>query len=180
MFHGDNHAARAGDQVHSAAHALDHFSRDHPIGEIALFVDLHGAEHAEVDVAAADHGERISAGKISGPGEFTHSFFSGVDEVRIFLPFDWIGPDAEHAVFALQNHVHARRHVVSHQRRHSNAQVDVETVAQFAGDAFDDALAPVDIFAGFGRGRHSLQALFLVVLFSILFSNTSPLKIRFT
>jgi hypothetical protein len=57
VFHCDDHTARASDQVHGSAHALDHFSGDHPVGEIALFVYLHGAEHAEVDVAATNHGE---------------------------------------------------------------------------------------------------------------------------
>jgi hypothetical protein len=39
------------------SHALDHFSRDGPVREIAGGRDLHGAEDRDVDVAAADHAE---------------------------------------------------------------------------------------------------------------------------
>ena len=54
---------RAGHQVHRAAHALDHLAGDHPVGEVALLGDLHGAEDGEIDVAAADHGEAVGAGE---------------------------------------------------------------------------------------------------------------------
>src|SRR6266536_6601747 len=57
VFHGNDHAAGAGDQVHRAAHAFDHFARNHPVGKIALFVDFHRAKHAQIDVASANHGE---------------------------------------------------------------------------------------------------------------------------
>src|SRR5215472_2448399 len=33
VLHGDDHSTRAGHQVHCTAHALYHFSRDHPVGE---------------------------------------------------------------------------------------------------------------------------------------------------
>ena len=58
--------ARAVDEVHRAAHALDHLARDHPVGQVAARRDLHGAEHGEVDVAAADHGEGLGASRRSG------------------------------------------------------------------------------------------------------------------
>ena len=50
-----------GDEIHRAAHALDHLARDHPVGEVALLADLHRAEDGEVDVPAADHREALGA-----------------------------------------------------------------------------------------------------------------------
>ena len=40
-------------------------------------------------------------------------------------------PHAQHAVLALQRHVHARRNVVRHQGRDADAEIDVEAVLQF-------------------------------------------------
>ena len=55
VFHGDDDLLRAGHEIHRAAHALDHLPRNHPVGEVALFIDLQRAEHGQVDVPAADH-----------------------------------------------------------------------------------------------------------------------------
>ena len=59
VLHHHDDALDAGDEVHRAAHALDHLAGDHPVGEIAVLGDLHRAEDGEVDVAAADHREGI-------------------------------------------------------------------------------------------------------------------------
>ena len=101
VLHGDDDAAGAGDEVHGAAHAFDHFAGDHPVGEVAGCVDFHGAEDAEVDVAAADHGEGFGGGEEGGAGEDGDGFFAGVDEVGVFFAFERVGADAEHAVFAI-------------------------------------------------------------------------------
>ena len=37
VLHQDDHALDACPQIHRAAHALDHFPGDHPVGQIALF-----------------------------------------------------------------------------------------------------------------------------------------------
>src|SRR5262245_37419118 len=44
MLHDDDHSLDAGDKVHGAPHALDHLAGDHPVGEIAILGDLHGAK----------------------------------------------------------------------------------------------------------------------------------------
>ena len=36
VLHHHHHALDAGDQVHRAAHALDHLAGDHPVGEVAV------------------------------------------------------------------------------------------------------------------------------------------------
>ena len=61
MLHHDDDALDAGDEIHRAAHALDHLAGDHPVGEIAVLRHLHRAEDREVDMAAAHHAERIRA-----------------------------------------------------------------------------------------------------------------------
>src|SRR5207253_1451243 len=68
VLHGDEHAFRSRDQVHGAAHALEHFAGDGPVGERSLFVDLQCPENREIDVAAANHGERIGRRKIASAG----------------------------------------------------------------------------------------------------------------
>ncbi len=64
VLHRDDDPLGAGDEIHRAAHALDHLAGDHPVGEVALLVDLQRAEHGEIDVAAAHHRERIGAAEV--------------------------------------------------------------------------------------------------------------------
>ncbi len=61
-------AADAGDEVHGAAHALDHLAGDHPVGEVAALGDLHGAEDGEVDVAARIIAKESALEKKLAPG----------------------------------------------------------------------------------------------------------------
>ncbi len=154
MFHRDDDAPRTGHQVHRAAHAFDHFAGDHPVREVALLVHFHRAEHAQVNVTAANHGERIGARKIRSAGKFADRFLAGVDEVSIFLPFDRVRSDAQHAVLTLQDDVHAGGNVVGDEGGQPDAEVHVEPVAQFAGDALDDAFAFVNVFGWFGFDWH--------------------------
>ena len=57
VLHHDDDPLDAGDQVHRAAHALDHLAGDHPVGEVAVLGDLHGAQDGEIDVSTSNHGE---------------------------------------------------------------------------------------------------------------------------
>ena len=59
VLHDHHDLLDAGDQVHGTAHALHHLAGDHPVGEVAILADLHGAEQREVDVAATDHREAV-------------------------------------------------------------------------------------------------------------------------
>jgi len=129
VLHGDENAFGAGDKVHGAAHALEHFPRNGPVGEGSLFIDLQRAEDGEVDVAAANHGERIGGGKIGSAGKFANCLFSGVDEVGIDLGIERVGADAEHPVFGLENDLHALGDKVGDEGRHANAEIDVIAVA---------------------------------------------------
>ena len=97
-------------------------------------------------MAAANHGKRIGAGKIRRAFHFADGFLAGIDQIAIFLALDGIGANPQHAILGLENHIHARRHMVGHQGGHADAEIDIEAVAQFAGNALHDALAFVGIF----------------------------------
>src|ERR1043166_5948612 len=141
VLHHHDHLLDAGDEVHGAAHAFDHLARDHPVGEVAVLGHLHGAEDRQVDVAAADHREAVGAGEIARGRQLGDGLFAGVDQVRVLLALERERTGAEHAVLALQLHAHAGRDVVRHQGRNADAEIDVETVAQFLGGALGHLLA---------------------------------------
>ena len=157
VFHRNDDAPRTGDEVHCATHALHHFSGNHPIGEIAVLVDFHCAQHAKINMAATNHRERVRTRKIRCPGEFAHRLLAGVDEVGIFLAFHRIRADAEHAIFALQNDIHSRWDVIRNKRGHADAEIHVEPIAQFARDPLYDAITLLRVFGlrfGFGFDCH--------------------------
>src|SRR6185369_3772639 len=64
VFHRDDDLLCTGDEIHGAAHSLDHLAGNHPIGEVARLVNLQRAEHSQVDVAAAHHRKRIGAAEV--------------------------------------------------------------------------------------------------------------------
>src|SRR5262249_32158261 len=116
-----------------------------------FFVDLHRSEDAQVDVPAADHGERIGAGEIRSAWHLGHGFFARIDQVSIFLPFDRIRANTEHAVLALQHHMNPGWDIIGDQCRHANTEIDIEAITQLAGNALDDAFAFFDIFSWFAH-----------------------------
>ncbi len=84
---------------------------------------------------AADHGEAVGGGEEARAGKRRHRLLAGVDEVGVDLVLHRERPDAEKAVLGLQHHVDAFGNVVGDERRQSDAEVDVETVAQLLGGA---------------------------------------------
>ncbi len=141
VFHGHDHATCAGDEVHRAAHPLHHLPRDHPVGEVAVLIDLQCAEHGHVDVSAAHHRERVGRAEVAAAGGLGHRFLARVDQIGVDIGLERIRADAEHAVLRVQRDVHAGGHVIGDERRHADAEVDVVAVAKFPGDADDDAIA---------------------------------------
>src|SRR6202012_707888 len=115
VLHDHHDLLHAGDEVHGPAHALHHLAGDGPVGEVAVLGHLHGAQHGHVDMAAADHGEAVGAREEAGARQAVYGLLAGVDQVRIDLVIIGEGPYAQHAVLALQRHVHAVRNVVGHQ-----------------------------------------------------------------
>eukprot|EP01025_Chloroclados_australasicus_P040009 TRINITY_DN4164_c1_g1_i6.p1 TRINITY_DN4164_c1_g1~~TRINITY_DN4164_c1_g1_i6.p1 ORF type:complete len:316 (+),score=45.89 TRINITY_DN4164_c1_g1_i6:256-1203(+) len=133
VLHGDDDLADAGDQVHRAAHALDHLAGDHPVGDIALLADFHGAQDAHVDVPASDHAEALGATEEAGAGAGGHRLLAGIDQVGVDLGLGGEGADAQQPVLGLQPYVHALGDVVGHEGRHADAKVHDVAVAQFLG-----------------------------------------------
>src|SRR3546814_114447 len=146
VLHQDHHPFDPGDQVHRTAHALDHLAGHHPVGQVALVGDLHRAEDRQVDVAAPDHGKRVVATAIAGPGARGDGLLAGVDPFRVDLVLGRERADAEQAVFRLQPDVHSVGDVVRHQGRQADAEVDVHAVGELTGGALRHLFA--------GPGHH--------------------------
>ena len=141
MLHDDDDFLDAADEIHGAAHAFDHLAGDHPIGEVAVFRHLHGAEDGDIDVTAADHGERVSRIEIARGRQLGDGLLAGIDEIGIFLTLEREWPGAEHAVLRLQLHTHAVGNVIRHQGGNTDAEIDVKTVAQLFRGAFGHLIA---------------------------------------
>ena len=135
MGHHHDDVLRAGHQVHGAAHPLDHFSGDHPRGDIPCDVDLKGAKNRKIDVAAADHGERLGRIEDRRPGLRGDGLFAGVDHVGVESLLIGKLAHPQQAVLRLEHHFNAGGNVVGHQRRDTDPEVDVVAVAQLLGDA---------------------------------------------
>src|SRR3546814_13556461 len=109
MIHEHDDAPDACDEIHRAAHALHHLSRDHPVGDVAIFRDLHRTEDRKIDVPAADHAETVGRGYIARDGELGDRLLAGIDDVAVALGAAGDGPEAEHAVFRLARPIHSGR-----------------------------------------------------------------------
>ena len=86
---------------------------------------LEGAEHADVEVAAAHHRERVGMMEIGGARQHRHRLLAGVDQVRVLFALRRRRPHAEQAVLAVQEDLAALRQEVGDQRRQADAEVDV-------------------------------------------------------
>ena len=63
MLHRNNDAGAGGDEIHSAAHALDELAGDKIVGHVAVGCDLHRAKDRHLAVRAADHCEGLRRAK---------------------------------------------------------------------------------------------------------------------
>ena len=93
------HTAR--DEIHRAAHSLDHAAGDHPVREIAVLGNLHRAEDRQIDVTATDHAEGLRAIEIARRRQLGDGLLAGVDQIGVFLALERERAHAEHAVLAL-------------------------------------------------------------------------------
>ena len=62
----------------------------------------------------------VAESKYDAPGRMVTVSLPGVDQVRIDLAINWVGPDAKNAVFRLQHHLDASGNVVGHEGRQSD------------------------------------------------------------
>ena len=142
VLHDHDDPLGAVDEVHRAAHALDHLAGDHPVGEVAA-----------ARRPASRRGWRASmwppriipklVGGVEERGALAqrHRLLAGVDEVGVLVAVDRVGADAEEAVLALEHDLDAVGHVVGDERRQADAEVDVEAVGQLRGGARGHLLA---------------------------------------
>jgi hypothetical protein len=163
VLHGDDDLGlrRVGDEIHGAADALD-LARQHEVGEVAELVDLHGAQHGDVDAAGADHAEGFVGAEGRGAADEGDGFFARVDQVGVpdecvsrVLRGVSLGAVLENVLFAglgvpahSQNAVLGLEHDFSAFGEeggccegHADAEVDVHAVFEFLGCALDDAFA---------------------------------------
>ena len=60
MRHGANNIVSASHQIHRAAHAFDKLAGDHPRGDIALLINLEGAQYGQIHMPTTNHGKGLS------------------------------------------------------------------------------------------------------------------------
>lgn len=84
VLHGDDDLGlrRVGDEIHGAPDTLD-FAGEHEVGEVAELVDLHGAQHGDVDAPGADHAEGFVGAEGRGAADEGDGFFARVDQVGV-------------------------------------------------------------------------------------------------
>ena len=100
--HGDDHTARADDQIHRATDAEHVLPGHRPVGDVAGRADLERSEHRDVDVSAADHREALGTVEVRRSGERRHGALGRVDHVGVELVLVRTGPDAEQPVLGVE------------------------------------------------------------------------------
>src|SRR5690606_23795389 len=115
VLHQHHDALDAGDQIHRAAHTLDHLARDHPVGQITRLRHLHRTQNRQVDMSATDHGEGVCVVEEAAAGQAGNSLLPCVYQIRIDLVFLREGANAEQTVFALQPYIHSLGDIVGYQ-----------------------------------------------------------------
>ncbi len=153
VLHHDDDALGAVDQVHRAAHPLDHRAGHHPVRDVTLRRDLHGSENRDVDLAAANHSEGGRGVEVRRTGNSRDGFLAGVDEFRVEFFLGRVRADAEHAVLRVQDDLDVGIEVVRHQRGHADTEIDVLAVGQFPCHTGRHLLTgePADICLGHAR-----------------------------
>src|SRR5260370_24576463 len=141
MLHDHYDAPGPGNQIHCSAHAFDHLSRNHPVGDITLLTDLHRPQNRQIDVAAPNHREAFRAVKDRGSGQSRDRLFTLVDEISILFRLVGKRADTQQSVLALQNHTHAGRYVVGDESWNADAEVDILVVAQLLRSTLRELLA---------------------------------------
>src|SRR3954471_23594675 len=142
MLGYDEDRLHAGDQVHGAADCGDGAGLARgPVGEIAILRDLKRAEHAKVQMAAADHGEAVRVMKVRGARQCRHALFARIEQLGIAFAGLGRGAHAEQAIFCVVNQRPARRHELRDQLRNANAQIHIRAVGNVLRQALRHLLA---------------------------------------
>src|SRR5215203_6658167 len=120
----DDYGLRPYEQVHRPAYAQDRLAGDGPVGYASQPVHLKHAEHSDGDVAAPNHGERFGAREVGGADVLRDRQLPGVDQFRVHPLGLRGGSGTDHAVLRMQEDLDAFGHVIGHERREADAEVD--------------------------------------------------------
>ena len=132
----------------------------------------------EVDVPAADHREALRGVEVGGLRKFADRLLARIDQIRVDLVFKRERADAQHPVLALQRDLHAFGDVVRHQRRDTDAEIHIITVAKLLRGARRHLVAGPAL--RLNRSGHHAASLSRTVRNSIFLSYGAPRISRFT
>ncbi len=141
-------------KVHRAADLLHRFiGRARPVGDVAILGHLECAEHAKIQMPAARDGKTVGVMHIAAAGAQRHMRRAGIDQERIDLVRRRRGPDADHAVLGMEDHLAIDRHEVGDVRRNADAEIDQPAFGNIACRTLGNAVA---IERGKFKVRHAL------------------------
>ena len=106
VLHRDDDALGAGYQVHRAAHARHHLSRDHPVRQLPGLIDLQSAEHGQINMTAANKTKRHCAVERAGARERRDRATAGVGQSRMRHALFGRAAGANQAVLRLEENMH--------------------------------------------------------------------------
>ena len=120
----------AGGEVHRAADAAALLAGHLPIGEVAILGHLIGAEHGDVDAAAANETERIGVMHDRRAGIQSDMLAAGIDQVQILLAGAGQRPVADHPVLGVKDDLLVAEIEIRAQRRDTDAEIDDPAVRE--------------------------------------------------
>lgn len=131
---------RIGNKVHGATHTLDKLAGNHEVGEITVGGNFHGTENGYVDVATSDHTEGLGGVKNGSTRNEGDGFFTGVDDVGVYLLFSGVRAHTQDTVLTLDPDLHTIWQVVSRQDGDANTQVDIGTIVKLLARSLSNLL----------------------------------------
>ena len=154
VLHHHPEPFRADCEIHRATDLLDRFiGRARPVGDVAILGHLECAQHAEIQMPAARDGKTVGVMHIAAAGAQRHMRRAGVDQEWIDLVRRRRGPDADHAVLGMEDHLAIDRHEVGDVRRNADAEIDQPAFGYIASRTLGNAVA---IERGKFKVRHAL------------------------
>lgn len=141
---GENHnlgLIGVGDQIHSTAHSLEHFSRNHVVCQVTVSADLQSSQHGDIDVTTSDHSERLGRIKGGATGEDGDGFLASVDDVHVDFFFGGVGAHTHESVFRVDPDLDLGVQEGRGESGHADAQVDVVALLELFGCTTGDSLA---------------------------------------
>ena len=108
----------AGKQTVSELPSTSYFSSADSFGmvrgghiDLSILGAMQVAQNGDIDVTAANHGERIRGIEIARRRQLRHRLLAGIDQIRVFISLERKRPGPQHAVLRLQHDEIGRAHV---------------------------------------------------------------------